>query len=161
MVLSVLAMNWFFLLKVSTSNGIQINTWRDEEKENETSPIIPPCVWPRILLCMPPWLGREIFDWETVSRCWMPGSVSLGLNDLMKVLSVSGMFGEFAFLSTAESSRGFLGGIVGPLPWALWAPLSEFTGEVEDVHVHQFPRGATAALWGPTHEQGVCGWSIP
>lgn len=46
----------------------------------------------------------------------MPGSVSLGLNDLMKVLSVSGMFGEFAFLSTAESSRGLLGGIVGPLP---------------------------------------------
>lgn len=42
MVLPILAMNWFFLPKVSTSNGIQINTRRDEEKENETTPIIPP-----------------------------------------------------------------------------------------------------------------------
>lgn len=85
----------------------------------------------------------------------MPGFVSLGLNDLMKVLGVSGMFGEFAFLSTAESPRGLLGGIAGPPSLELW--FSEFTGEVEDVHVHQFTRGATAALWGPTHEQRVCG----
>lgn len=46
----------------------------------------------------------------------MPGFISLGLNDLMKVLGVSGMFGEFAFLSTAESPRGLLEGIAGSLP---------------------------------------------
>lgn len=84
----------------------------------------------------------------------MPGFVSPGLNGLRKGLLVSGMFEEFAFPSTAESAGGLLGVIAGPL--ALELQFSEFAVEVEDVHLHQFPRGeVTAALWGHAQEQGM------
>jgi hypothetical protein len=78
----------------------------------------------------------------------MPGFVSLGLNGLMKVLSVSGIFGEFAFPSTVESPRGLRG---DPS-----LELSKCAVEVEDGHVHQFPRAELLLLSRSTlRNQGV------
>lgn len=78
----------------------------------------------------------------------MPGFVSpFGLSGLRKVLLVSGMFEEFAFPSTAESPRRLLGVIAGPLPLELL--FSEFAVEVEDIHLHQSPRGSYYRSLGP------------
>lgn len=82
----------------------------------------------------------------------MPSFIFLGLNGLRKGLRVSVIFGEFVFPSTAEPPRGLLGGIAGPLPLELW--FSEFAVEVEDVHLHQFPRGSYCPSLGPCSGTG-------